>query len=102
LKTSLKEITVSTKRRIQLIDITGQVEALVRSAGVTNGICLVSSIHSTTAVVINENEEGLLNDIIRKVSEEFPQDADWSHDRVDDNADAHLASTFIAPREPCQ
>ncbi|MBS7622601.1 secondary thiamine-phosphate synthase enzyme YjbQ [Candidatus Bathyarchaeota archaeon] len=95
MKTSLKEITISTKSRIQLIDITGQVEELVRNAGVTNGICLIFSLHSTTAVVINENEKGLLSDIVRKVSEEFPKGAGWSHDRIDDNADAHLASTFI-------
>ncbi|MEM4251366.1 MAG: secondary thiamine-phosphate synthase enzyme YjbQ, partial [Candidatus Bathyarchaeia archaeon] len=65
------------------------------NAEVANGICLIFSLHSTTAVVINENEKGLISDIIRKVSEEFPKGAGWSHDRIDDNADAHLASTFI-------
>lgn len=93
----LKEISVSTKNRTELIDITGNVEDFVRDAQVKNGICLVYSLHSTAAIVINENERGLASDIIRKVSEEFPQGAGWSHDRIDNNADAHLASTFIGP-----
>lgn len=97
MKALFKAVSISTKNKAQLIDITGQVEDFVRDAQVKNGICLVSSLHSTTAIVINENERGLASDILRKVSEEFPHGAGWNHDRIDDNADAHLASTFIGP-----
>jgi secondary thiamine-phosphate synthase enzyme len=44
---------------------------------------------------VNEQESGLVEDILRKVQEEFPRGAGWRHDRVDDNADAHLASVFL-------
>jgi len=97
LKALFKTISISTKNRAQLIDITGQVENFVKDAQVKNGICLVFGLHSTTAIVINENERGLASDILRKVSEEFPHGAGWNHDRIDDNADAHLASAFIGP-----
>ena len=97
MKALFKTISISTKNRAQLIDITGQVENFVKDAQVKNGICLVFGLHSTTAIVINENERGLASDILRKVSEEFPHGAGWNHDRIDDNADAHLASAFIGP-----
>jgi secondary thiamine-phosphate synthase enzyme len=60
-----------------------------------SGICLVNSLHSTTAIIVNERESGLMEDILRKVREEFPKGAGWRHDRIDDNADAHLTSVFL-------
>ncbi len=95
MKVLLKEINISTKDRTEIVDVTEQIENYVRDSGVENGICLVSTLHSTTAVVINENERGLVRDIIRKVKEDFPRGTGWDHDRIDDNADAHLASTFM-------
>jgi len=46
---------------------------------------------------VNEHEAGLTKDIVRKIQQDFPKGAGWLHDRVDDNADAHLASSFIGP-----
>jgi secondary thiamine-phosphate synthase enzyme len=91
LKVLFREATLSTRERTEIIDLTSQVERYVRESG----ICLVSTLHSTTALLINENEKGLLRDIIRRVKEEFPRGAGRDHDRMDDNADAHLASTFL-------
>jgi len=95
LKVLFREVTLSTRERTEIIDLTSQVEGYVRDSGVESGICLVSTLHSTTALLINENEKGLLRDIIRRVKEEFPRGAGWDHDGIDDNADAHLASTFL-------
>jgi len=95
LKVLFREVTLSTRERTEIIDLTSQVEGYVRESGVESGICLVSTLHSTTALLINENEKGLLRDIIRRVKEEFPRGAGWDHDGIDDNADAHLASTFL-------
>lgn len=97
MKAYFEEIDIPTRSRRELIDITGRVEGFVEKSGVENGICLVFTLHSTTAVIVNEHEGGLMNDILRKVGEEFPQGAGWSHDKIDDNADAHLASTFVGP-----
>jgi len=91
------EISMSTSQRRQIIDITGDVENFVRGSGVADGICIVFSLHSTAAIVINEGEEGLKEDILRKIEADCPHGAGWHHDRVDDNADAHLAGTALGP-----
>ncbi|MCQ5340727.1 MAG: secondary thiamine-phosphate synthase enzyme YjbQ [Candidatus Methanomethylicia archaeon] len=90
-----KEIVINTKRRREVIDITEEVEKFVSESKINNGICLVYSKHATSAIIINENESGLLEDIIRKINEDYPIEKEWLHNRIDDNADAHLASTFI-------
>ncbi|ACB07413.1 secondary thiamine-phosphate synthase enzyme YjbQ [Candidatus Korarchaeum cryptofilum] len=92
----IETLRVRSKERIQVIDITGDVEAIVRRSGISEGICLVHLPHATAALVANENERGLINDIIRKIREEFVREG-WEHDRIDDNAYAHLASSFIGP-----
>ena len=56
---------------------------------------MVSVPHATAAIIANENERGLLNDILTKVLETFPQSLAYAHNRIDDNADAHLAATFL-------
>ncbi|RLG92825.1 MAG: YjbQ family protein [Candidatus Hecatellales archaeon] len=89
------EISVSTRQRIEIVDITRQVEEAVTKSGVKNGLCLIHAPHATAAIVANENEYGLINDIVRKVEEVFPIGAGYQHDRIDDNAHAHLASAFI-------
>jgi len=90
-----KELSFSTRRRRELIDITGQVEKIVYESGVRNGICLVYAPHATIAIVVNEHETGLMSDIITKIERDFPSGFGWLHDKIDDNADAHLASAFI-------
>ncbi|MCC6029593.1 MAG: secondary thiamine-phosphate synthase enzyme YjbQ [Candidatus Korarchaeum sp.] len=92
----IETLRVRSKERIQVIDITEDVEAIVRRSGISEGICLVHLPHATAALVANENERGLINDIIRKIREEFVREG-WEHDRIDDNAYAHLASSFIGP-----
>jgi len=95
MKVKIKEIKVETKERIQLIDVTAQVESFIKESGVKNGLCLIHSLHSTTAIIVNERENGLIQDLIHEVQKVFPREAEWLHNRIDDNADAHLASAFI-------
>ena len=70
-------------------------ERVVRESGVKNGFCLVFAPHATAAIIANEHERGLVNDILRKIREEFPLDGKWEHNRIDDTAAAHLASAFL-------
>ncbi len=95
MKICFKEFTRSTKSRRELVNITDQTSSFVQECNVETGICVVSSPHVTVAVVVNEAEQGAMQDILNKVQEEFPKGAGWLHDRVDDNGDAHLASTFL-------
>jgi secondary thiamine-phosphate synthase enzyme len=95
LKVHFKELTVSTNARVELVDLTQHVSGFVRGCSVESGICLVNSLHSTTAIIVNEPETGLMEDVLRTVRNAFPQGAGWLHDRIDNNADAHLASVFL-------
>lgn len=90
-----KEFVYSTNEHLELVDITEQVTAFVRECNIESGISLVNSPHSTTAIIVNEHESGLMKDILHKVQEEFPKGISWLHDKVDDNTDAHLASSFL-------
>lgn len=95
MKVYFKDLTLRTSRRLELVDITGDVEEAVRESGVRNGLCLVFAPHATAAVVANEHEHGLMSDMLRKIGEDYPADGSWEHNRIDDNAAAHLASAFI-------
>lgn len=95
MKVCFKEFTYSTRNRLELVNITEQAAGFVQECKVESGICVVATIHSTAAIVVNEPERGVMQDILNKVQEEFPKGAGWLHDRVDDNGDAHLASTFL-------
>ena len=95
MKVYIKEISLSTHRKYQLVDITYDVENAVKESGIKNGLCLVFAPHATAAIIANEHERGLMEDILKKIKEEFPENGKWQHNIIDDNAHAHLASAFI-------
>ncbi len=96
MKVVVKEITLSTQSRFQLIDITSEVESIVENSGVKNGIALVFAPHATAAIIANEHESGLINDIIDKVKEfTEPGSSKWRHNIIDDNAHAHIGSALF-------
>lgn len=86
---------ISTSKRTELVDVTNKVERSVGKSKIKNGICVVFVPHATAAVLLNENERGLVGDIVDKIVQNFPAGAGYRHDRIDDNADSHLASAFI-------
>lgn len=89
-----KEFSISSKDRYQLIDITPEVEEVVADSGVKDGLCLVFVPHSTAAIVLTENEEGLKKDwlaVLRRLVSGF----DFLHDRIDSNADSHILSGLL-------
>ena len=89
------EFEISTSRRTQAIDITRKVEEIVEKSKVKNGICQIFLPHATAGIVLEEAESGLIRDIEEDVKNRFPKGAGYEHDRIDDNADSHLASGFI-------
>jgi secondary thiamine-phosphate synthase enzyme len=95
MKTYFKEVMVHTQSRVTLLDITPCIEEGVNKSGIKQGICLIYLPHSTAAIVVNEHESGLMQDILVEVEKLFPSGIDWLHDRVDDNARAHLASIML-------
>ncbi len=88
-------ISLSSTSRREFIDITSQVVEIVQKSAVKEGICVVSAPHATAAILVNENERRLIDDMLAKIEELFPSSARYSHNSIDDNADAHLAAVFI-------
>jgi len=83
MKFFVKELDYSTRSRVEVIDITSDVEGVVRESGVRNGIVLVFAPHATAAVVLNEAEEGLMRDIVNKILELFPREGNYAHNLID-------------------
>ncbi len=90
-----KTITLSSTTRRELIDITEEVQDFVRAQHVTSGLCLISAPHATAAIIANENERGLVRDLLGKIEELFPESGRYAHNAIDDNADAHVAASFL-------
>ncbi|MEM2822431.1 MAG: secondary thiamine-phosphate synthase enzyme YjbQ [Candidatus Pacearchaeota archaeon] len=91
-----KEITLKTKNKIEIVDITQAIEKIIKEAKIEKGIVIINALHSTSCLILNENEQGLLNDIKNKIEEFFYKGQEkYAHNKIDDNAAAHLASSFI-------
>jgi secondary thiamine-phosphate synthase enzyme len=89
-----KTLTFHRPQRVDLVNITHEVEEAVRESGVHEGLCLVNAMHITASVFINDDEPGLQGDYKRWLEELAPFDASperYHHNRTgEDNADAHL------------
>ena len=91
----MRRIEIITRESTELIDITSKVEEIVRNEGVTSGICVVFTKHTTTGLIINENESGLRADIIAMLNELVPKGRGYMHDRIDNNAHSHLRAMLL-------
>jgi secondary thiamine-phosphate synthase enzyme len=90
-----KQLVTKSSARRQLIDLTSEVTRLVHEARVREGICIVSVPHATAALIVNEHETGLLNDMLARIEALFPASGVYEHNAIDDNADAHIAAAFL-------
>lgn len=90
---------IDTNLAVELIDITDYVIAEVNKSSIRNGICVVSTPHTTTAIIINENEPGLLSDMFNLLNKLVPPGAGYNHDRIDNNADSHLRAMLLGSSE---
>ncbi|MEM3555505.1 MAG: secondary thiamine-phosphate synthase enzyme YjbQ [Candidatus Micrarchaeia archaeon] len=82
---------LSTKKKIELVDVTNHVQSFVEKSGVKTGACVVHAPHATAAIIINEFEPNLQSDFERIFETILPK-INYAHDRIDDNATAHLIS----------
>ncbi len=87
-------ITASTTKHFEFLDITGEVESLVSKSKVKEGMLHIYSRHTTTGIIINENEPGLLSDMERMFDKLIPMSAGYHHDRTDNNAHSHLRAVL--------
>jgi secondary thiamine-phosphate synthase enzyme len=92
--------SVATESPSQSIDITSQVRERVARSGVKNGLCHVMVMHSTAAVIVNETADpNIGGDVITALERAVPERAGWLHDRIDDNAHAHIKAAILGPSE---
>ncbi|WP_321417026.1 secondary thiamine-phosphate synthase enzyme YjbQ [uncultured Methanomethylovorans sp.] len=90
---------ICTNLAVELIDITDDVLAEVNKSSIKDGICIVSTTHTTTAIIINENEPGLLSDMFNLLNKLVPPGAGYNHDRIDNNAHSHLRAMLLGSSE---
>jgi secondary thiamine-phosphate synthase enzyme len=89
------EIDLQTSKRMEIVDITSKVREIVKSTGIKNGIINIFTRHSTSAIVINENESGLVKDFENLLKKIVPENNDYLHNVIDNNADSHLRSFLL-------
>ena len=93
MKSLTKYLTMHVRERMGFVNITGEVERVVRSSGVEEGLCLVNAMHITASVFVNDDEPGLHRDYKRWLEKLAPFDPSptvYEHNRSgEDNGDAH-------------
>ena len=93
MKSLTEYLTFKTKTRRAFVNITPDVEKLVKKSEIKEGLCLVNAMHITASVFINDNESGLHHDYekwLEELAPHEPIDQYRHNDTGEDNADAHL------------
>ena len=86
----------NTKRRQEFVRITDDVAHIVERSGVRDGVVLVSAMHITAGVYVNDWEDGLIQDFQKWLEQLAPSGQPYKHHRTgEDNADAHLKRTIM-------
>ena len=89
-------LTFNTSKKREYIHITPEVEAAVTKSGIREGMVLVSAMHITASVFVNDNESGLLSDIDEWLEQIAPFREDYRHHRTGEtNGDAHLKNLLM-------
>ena len=92
-------LRIKTSKRVEIVDITRDLNNLIKDNELNNGIINVFTRHSTSAIAINENEPGLINDFQNSLQSVIPTGDNYEHDRIDNNADSHIRAFFIGGSE---
>lgn len=89
-------LKIDTNKNFEIIDITSKINDLI---DVDEGMISIFSRHSTSAIVVNENESGLLRDLEFTLNNLITDKYSYDHDRIDDNAPSHLKSFLLSSSE---
>jgi len=93
---SYKKLILNTNKNFEIIDITSMIN---QEIDIDSGIVNVFSKHFTSAIVVNENESGLLADLELLLSDLVSDKCSWQHDNIDNNAKSHLKSFLLSSSE---
>ena len=96
MKSHTEYLTFHTKKHREYVHITPQVEAAVSKSGVREGMALVSAMHITAGVYVNDNESGLIVDLDQWLEGLAPFRQDYRHHQTgEDNGDSHLKAILV-------
>ena len=96
MKSHTEYLTFNTRKRREYINITGKVDDVLAESGVKEGFALVSAMHITAGIYVNDAESGLIADIDEWLDRLAPFGPDYRHHRTgEDNGDAHLKNLLI-------
>ena len=90
-----RAIKVETRKRIDILDVTEFIRELLREIAASDGIVNLFVPHTTAAITLNEAEPGLLDDIEDLLERLAPELSDYNHNRIDNNAHAHLRNVVV-------
>ena len=90
----MERISIRTNSRVELIDITDRVQAIVTKSKIKDGVCLVFCPHTTAGLTINENADpSVRKDIVNALNKLIPANAGYAH--IEGNADSHIKSSLF-------
>ncbi|ODS39266.1 MAG: hypothetical protein A7316_06025 [Candidatus Altiarchaeales archaeon WOR_SM1_86-2] len=92
----MESISIKTARRTEFVDITGKINNLIEDFNIPDGAILICTKHTTSGLIVNENESGLVEDMENALKMLIPSASGYKHDRIDRNADSHLRSILIS------
>jgi secondary thiamine-phosphate synthase enzyme len=96
MKSQTKYLTFHTHKKREYINITAEVETLVKESRVQEGMVLISAMHITAGVFVNDNESGFLKDLDDFLERLAPEDGYYRHHQTgESNGDAHLKNLVI-------
>lgn len=96
MKSYTEHLWFNTAKPVEFINITPQVQAALKKSGVKEGLILVSAMHITAGVWVNDDEQGLLSDIQEWLEKLAPKGPSYRHHRTGEtNGDAHLKSLLV-------
>lgn len=93
------QISLDTNKNFEIIDITSKINGLIANSKINNGIVNIFSKHSTSAICVNENEKGLLDDLEFMLANIVSDKFSYKHDAIDNNAKSHLKSFLLSASE---
>jgi len=91
----IERISIQSKNETETIDITNNVQGIVSRSKVKHGYANIYTGHTTAAIIINEHEDGLIQDLINLLEVLVPKNGSYLHNRVDVNAHSHLRAILI-------
>ncbi|MEM2089895.1 MAG: secondary thiamine-phosphate synthase enzyme YjbQ [Candidatus Pacearchaeota archaeon] len=89
------EITIKTNKREEIIDITEKINEIVKKTKIKKGFCIVFVPHATAAITINESYDPAIKEDFLSFLRTMVPKGKWLHDKIDNNADAHIKSAII-------